>query len=180
MAPVGGATLLQSTLDIVRKSAVRDIVLVVGDRADEVSNSIDAEGIAVVCNPAYDEGMSTSIKAGLKRLKPSVSGVLVVLGDQPLVRPQTIDRLAETFRASDCQAVAPSYGGRRGNPVLLDLSLRPQMESLEGDVGCREILERLDDVEVVEVDDPGILVDVDTPADLDLVRLETLTREVDG
>lgn len=180
LAKVAGAALLQSTLDVVKHSVVRDIVLVVGHHAEEVTGSIDVLGIEVVFNPAYDEGMSTSIKAGLATLRPDVSGVVMVLGDQPLIRPRTIDRLVEAYGSTDCQAVAPSYEGRRGNPILLDLSLRPQIELLQGDVGCREILDRLDDVEVVEVDDPGILVDVDTRADLDRVRVATLAREVDG
>lgn len=180
LAHIADVSLLQLTLDAVRWSVVRTIVLVVGHHAAEVVGSIDASRVEVVHNPSYREGLSSSIRAGLAALQEEVSGVLMVLGDQPLVRSDTINRLMEAFRSTDCRAVVPSFGGRRGNPVLLDISLRPQMELLEGDVGCREILERLDDIQVVEVDDPGVLMDVDTLGDLDVVREMLHAGDVGG
>ncbi len=146
----------------------------------EVRSSIDGTGIEFVVNPDFDRGMSTSIRAGIEVLKEDVSGVMFILGDQPLVRPQTLDHLVEAYRTTDLLAVVPSHRGRRGNPCLLDLSLRPEMEHLEGDVGCKAIVEGLEAVAVVEVNDPGILTDVDTPQDLERLRGKAGREELDG
>ncbi len=167
IANLDGNSLLGTVLGTVRRLVIRDIILVVGFEAAEVMDSVDLSGIDVVHNPDFDEGLSTSIKSGLRVLRPDVSAVLMVLGDQPFVSPHTIDQLADEYIATGAPAIIPTRGGRRGNPVLLDLSLRPEVELLKGDVGCREMLRGLPRVREVEVDDPGILVDIDTRDDLE-------------
>jgi molybdenum cofactor cytidylyltransferase len=166
IADVGSRSLLEAALDCLRLSRVDDIVLVLGHKAEEVLRRVGTEGLKVVVNPHYREGMSTSIKAGLRALKGSEDAVLMVLADQPLLRPGTVDRLLAAYEETGARAVVPAYEGRWGNPVLLDLSLRERLESITGDAGCREIVRALDDVLVVDVDDPGVLVDVDTEEDL--------------
>ncbi|MFQ5839008.1 MAG: NTP transferase domain-containing protein, partial [Thermoplasmata archaeon] len=163
---VGGWSLLEATLDCLRRSSVQDIILVLGHRADEILQRVKIESIRVVINRHFRRGMSTSIKEGLKALRGNEDAVLMVLGDQPLLRPETIDRILEVYGETRARAVVPAYNGQWGNPVLLDLSLRGRMEAIEGDRGCRELVRELPDTLVVDVDDPGVLVDVDTEEDL--------------
>lgn len=114
-------------------------------------------------NPGYREGLSSSIRLGVSSLDPRAEAVMIVLGDQPLVDPPVIDSLLASFKLSDRGIVAPCYGGRRGHPILLHLKYREAMLGLRGDVGCREILSACsEDLLEVEVDCPGVILDVDT------------------
>lgn len=170
LAPLGTSTLLGTTLEGLRSADLHRTLLVVGHRAQEVLEAIETNGMEVVHNPRYREGMSTSLQAGFRVLHGDEEGVLIVLGDQPFVRPDTIDRLREAYAATRPMAAVPTHRGQRGNPVLLSPLLRGEVERLSGDVGCRDLLRKRRDILLVEVDDPGILLDVDTEADLARAR----------
>jgi molybdenum cofactor cytidylyltransferase len=131
--------LLQHVLDNVRASEVREIVLVLGSSAEAISREIDAQNVRVVLNESYLHGMGTSLKKGLSALDPEAEAALIVLADQPFVRPTTINQLIAEHRRSTAQIVIPTYRGFRGNPVLLDRSVFPEVMALGGDIGCRAI-----------------------------------------
>lgn len=166
LAPLEGKPLLQHVLDAANASALGEVVLVVGDSADEVLAGVRAGRARVVVNEAHAGGQSTSLRAGL-RAAGGADAVVVLLGDQPRVTPALIDALVERQRATGAAAVVSSAKGRRSPPTLLRRELWPALESLTGDVGAREILAGRRDVAVLEVTAPlGSLEDVDRPADL--------------
>src|SRR5882672_3412543 len=134
-----GKTILERTLENVRNSAVDEIILVLGFAADAVEKEISTEGIKVVRNDEYQQGMGTSLRAGLAAVGPKASAALIVLADQPLVRAHTLNQLIECHQSSQSQIIIPIYKGFRGNPVLLDRSVFPELKGLGGDVGCRAI-----------------------------------------
>ncbi len=164
---VAGRPLLAHALDALRQSNVDGIVIVLGAAADRVHTEIPFEGERVVVNPDFAEGMSTSIRSGLRATDPRSEAFLIVLGDQPLVRASTLDALLARRVATGARILVPVYRGVRGNPVLLDRSLRTEIESISGDIGCRGIVAaHASEVLEVPLDDPGILIDVDTPEDV--------------
>src|SRR6059036_2248292 len=161
---LGGRPLLERVLETVRDAAVDDIVVVLGHEADRVRDGVSFDGAHAVVNPAYIEGMSTSLQAGVRAADPRSDGFLIVLGDQPFVQSATINTLIERRNGSQAKILIPTYGGARGNPVLLDRSLSEEVQSITGDQGCRAIFGRhTQGILEVPVDDPGILVDLDTP-----------------
>jgi len=161
---VGGRPLLDHVLATVRGSQVGDIVVVLGHEAERVRAAVSFDGARAVVNDAYEQGMSTSIRAGVHAADPKSDGFLIVLGDQPFVSSATLDALIARRHESGAEILIPTYEGRRGNPVLLDRSLSEDVESITGDQGCRAIFGRhLRGILEVPVDDPGILVDLDTP-----------------
>lgn len=173
-----GKTLLERALENVQTSRVNETVLVLGAGAGEIKQNLTTTGIQVVVNPEYQQGMGTSLRAGLAVLGSSVEAALIVLADQPFVRGETIDKLIAHRRESGAQIAIPLYRGFRGNPVLLDRSVFPELMNLSGDVGCRAIFgNHTQNIIKVEVDDPGILLDIDTEEDLR--RLEPLLGEGD-
>ncbi|HEX8812654.1 MAG TPA: XdhC family protein, partial [Terracidiphilus sp.] len=108
-------------------------------------------------------------------LDPSINAALVLLADQPFVRPATLDRICGEYRRSHAQIVIPLYNGFRGNPVLLDQSVFPEVMALSGDVGCRAIFgNHLEGIVKLPVDDVGILLDIDSKADFD--KLQSVNR----
>jgi molybdenum cofactor cytidylyltransferase len=172
---LGDTTVLAKTIENVCHSAVDEIVLVLGASAQAIRGQLTlSDNIKVVINQAYAEGMATSLRSGLSAINPQTQAAFIVLADQPFIRPQTLDHLAQQHRRSNAQIVIPTHHGIRGNPVLLDRSVFSEAMALEGDVGCRAIFENhLQGIEKVEVDDEGILLDIDNPADYQRLRAIT-------
>jgi CTP:molybdopterin cytidylyltransferase MocA len=147
----------------VRASAVSEIVLVLGHAAADVEKEISTAGVKIVHNHEYQQGMGTSLRAGVAALEAETNGALVVLADQPFVRPETLNKLIVCHEQSRSQIVIPMYRGFRGNPVLLDRSVFPELQALSGDVGCRAIFgSHTENIRKLEVDDVGILLDIDS------------------
>lgn len=175
LLPIAGKALLEHVLVNVRASEVQEIVLVLGSAAEELRRKISTDSLKVIVNPDYEQGMGTSLRTGLAALSPTVKGALVVLADQPFVRPETLNRLIAAHAETGAQITLPLYRGFRGNPALLDRSVFPEVMSLSGDVGCRAIFgDHTEGIQKVEVGDPGILLDIDTEDDLR--RVEALRR----
>lgn len=164
---LGGKTLLEQVLENVRAARVTDVVLVLGCAAETIVQQVSVEGVNVVVNEAYQNGMGSSLHVGLSALDPMTDAALIVLADQPFVRPQTYHKIIEQYQQSDAQIVVPTYRGFRGNPVLLDRSVFSEVMALTGDIGCRAIFgDHPDGIAKVAVDDIGILVDIDDKDDL--------------
>jgi len=117
----------------------------------------------VVCDDA-DEGMGNSLACGVRATRES-DGWIVALADMPIIRPETIQRLAA--RLTDGAAiVAPTYNGHRGHPVGFAARFANDLATLTGDEGARQILQaHRDDLRLIETDDPGVLHDIDEPRD---------------
>jgi molybdenum cofactor cytidylyltransferase len=139
------------------------VIAVVGHRADDVGRALASMDVEIVLNPDYASGLSTSIAAGIRAAPEETTGHLFVLGDMPVVAPDTVIRLCRAFDGSRRSIVVPVADGRRGNPVLFDRSFRCELLALSGDRGAGGLLDQHADCVVeVEVDDDGIFADVDT------------------
>lgn len=113
-----------------------------------------------------NRGMGHSLAAGVAAT-PNAAGWVIALADMPFVLPSTIAALAEALRAGH-EIVAPVYRGRRGNPVGFSARYRDELLALEGDAGARRLLQtNPQHLHLLEVDDPGVAQDIDTPEDLD-------------
>jgi molybdenum cofactor cytidylyltransferase len=168
---VGERTLLQQVIENVRGAGVDEIVLVLGHRAETIQESVVSENVKIVVNRDYREGMGTSLRTGVVALRPETDAAFIVLADQPFVRPETLQRIAEEYRKSDAQIVIPMYNGFRGNPVLLNCSVFPEVMALKGDIGCRAIFgSHAEGIVKVAVGDIGILLDVDNREDFERLK----------
>ena len=145
-------------------------VVVVGAHVEELMQYLRSE--VVIYNPNYREGMSTSIKLGL-RFFQDYDAVLIVLGDMPLITRETINEIINAYHEG-CTAVIPTHRGLRGNPVLIHRSLFNELMRLRGDVGARELLKGRADVCYVECG-PEVIMDIDTLDDL--ARIERIIKE---
>lgn len=169
---IAGKPLLEHALESIHAAGVSDIVLVLGAEANAIQAQIPLHGVRVALNPDYQQGMGTSLRTGLGALSSAARAALVVLADQPFVQPETLKRLIafheqSSHEQSRVQIILPLYRGFRGNPVLLDRSVFAEVRGLSGDVGCRAIFgSHTEGIHKVEVDDPGILLDIDTEDDL--------------
>ncbi|GAB6061528.1 nucleotidyltransferase family protein [Deferrisoma palaeochoriense] len=164
LLPVRGEPLVRWPAEALWDGGLGPLVAVVGRDASAVREALRGLPYRIEENPAFQEGMAGSLRAGVGALDESVDAVAVALGDLPNLRPQVVRFLAFLFRESPQGIVVPVYEGRRGHPVILDLKrYRRELLALTGDEGARSILARHpDDVLEVPVYDPGVITDVDT------------------
>ena len=175
LEPIDGIPMVVRTAQRLLSSHARPIVAVLGNEADRVDAALGKLPLARVRNPAFAEGLSTSLKAGLAALPAEIDGVVVCLGDMPLITGRDIDRLIAAFNPLEGRAiVVPTRRGKRGNPVLWASRFLPEMAELSGDVGAKHLIgEHADLVCEVEMDADGVLVDIDTPDALAALRERT-------
>jgi len=168
-----GRPLVQHALDAAVASGLGPVVLVVGRDADAVA-ACATPGVEVVRNDHWADGISTSLGAALRSLaaRGVVHAAVIGLADQPLVGAEAWRRVASAYDAGAALAVA-TYGGGRGNPVLVGRNLWPEALALHGDEGARQLMRRHPVVEV-PCDGTGDPTDIDEPDDL--VRLEATWR----
>jgi molybdenum cofactor cytidylyltransferase len=171
---LGESTVLEQTLEKVRRAGLDEIVLVLGSDAETIRQHLaisSAADLKVVVNQNYELGMASSLRMGLSAIDGRIDAALVVLADQPFIRPETFVRIVDEYRSSNAQIVIPQYKGVRGNPVLLDRSVFAEVVALEGDIGCRAIFgSHLEGIVKAEVDDEGILLDIDNKDDYERLR----------
>ena len=165
LQPLAGKPLVRHAVESALASAASSVTVVTGHQADAVRAVLHGLNVTFVHNPAYAEGLSTSLKAGLGSAPLAANAVLTLLGDMPRVSPAVLDRLTHAFaQEPDVLAVAPTVEGVRGNPVLISRALFPALDGLSGDIGARKLLDAAGSrLLEVAVDDIGVLLDVDTP-----------------
>lgn len=166
LLPWGQGTLLSYVVDRVLASQASPVVVVLGHQAEACRAALGDRPVTIVVNPDWEGGQSTSVRAGLAALPANVSAALFPLADQPGVTPAIINALIKRHRVTLAPVVWPEHDGRRGNPVLFDRTIFPQLSRLTGDTGGRSVLQAYaHDAERVPVSDTGVLFDIDTPED---------------
>lgn len=166
LLPFNGTTLLGRVISSTRQSMIDDITLVLGCRSDDILRQVDTVGLHVIMNRQWSAGQSGSLTSGLAGLTDEHEAVMFLLADQPLVGPDTIDLLIRRFRESDADIVVPVYKKKRGNPTIFSIRLIPKIRQLKGDTGGRRLFSsHAARLMTVEVDDPAVVLDVDTPGD---------------
>lgn len=137
-----GRPLVRHVAEIALASQLSRLIVVVGNRADEVRAALAGLPVEIVENPHFSQGQSTSLRAGVLALPRAVSAALILLVDQPFVDASLIDRLIGLYHESGAPIVAPRFQERRGNPVLFDAALFPELLAVVGDTGARDVIVR--------------------------------------
>jgi molybdenum cofactor cytidylyltransferase len=167
-----GRTLLRRAVDAAREGGCRPVFVVLGAGADALRADVAAAGGEVVLNEAWERGLGSSIRAGVReaaRACPPVGAVALLAADQPRLAPEVVRRLRERWEAGDVRIVACRYAGTLGVPALFDRALFPELQALDGPLGAKPVL-AAHAGEVVPVDWPDGAIDVDVHADGDLLR----------
>jgi molybdenum cofactor cytidylyltransferase len=155
-------------------AGVTDIVIVTGSQHDAIVKVVAADGPPVmpriVRNPDPSRGQLSSLWAGLESVAPDTPAVLMTLVDVPMVRASTIRAVVDAWRKTRAPIVRPAMGDRHGHPVLFDRATFDDLRRAPLTEGAKTVVHALGDRVVnVPVDDPGSLVDIDTPGDYERV-----------
>jgi molybdenum cofactor cytidylyltransferase len=166
LLPFKGTTLLGWVIARAEESAALDeVIVVLGRAADEIRARVDFGGAKVVLNPVFGEGCASSYRAGIGALRPESDAIMIILGDQPGVDPETINRVAEEWRQRDKVIALASYRGRRGHPMIFARPLFDKLVVLHGDKAAWKLVDANPDL-VCEVPfDRPFPEDIDTRED---------------
>jgi molybdenum cofactor cytidylyltransferase len=161
---VGGKPLLSQVLINARAAdCLTPLIVVLGHQASAIRQKLDFGADQVVIAKDYRLGQSASLKAGLCAVPENCDGVLFLLGDQPFVSGGIIGMIVAGFNRSGADIIIPTYGGKRGNPVLIARGLFDQLFSITGDIGARYLFnsypERIMEIEVAA---ENACLDIDT------------------
>jgi len=169
LLPWGDTTMLGQTLRTLSHTVVHDTLVVTGAEADAVAAVVTA-GVPTLHNPDYARSeMLGSLQTAVRQLPAQIEAALVVLADQPLVEPQTIDLLLQALWQGRGDLIAPSYDGRRGNPVLIGRAYFQELLSLPTGAAPRDLLRR-HELFLVPVQSPSVLQDIDDLQDYESLR----------
>lgn len=163
----GGDPLVRHAVKMAVLSQLKPVVVVLGHEADAVRAACAGLPVSFVINPDFAQGLSTSLKAGIKALPDNIDGAAVILADMPGLDAALLDRLYAAFEAEPAAlAAVPVHDGQWGNPCMIAAALFSEIETLRGDQGARKILEkhRAMVIEMPESSDAATR-DIDTPAD---------------
>jgi molybdenum cofactor cytidylyltransferase len=169
--PIEGRPMVERVVDAALGSRLAGTAVVVGHEADGVRAILGGRPVRVLDNPAFAEGLSTSVRAALLAVGPDYDAALFLLADQPFVTTDLIDRLLAAFAATGKPIVRPDLDGRPGNPVLFSARLFPELLRETGDLGGRDVVRRhAGEVHLVAVDDPKACLDIDSLEEYERAR----------
>jgi len=181
---LGGVPLIRRNLIALSGAGVDEVAVVLGHCADEIEVAVRDFPVTIVRNNDYAHGQMSSVRAGLAALSGKVDAIVIAPADQPMINMQDITELIGAFKKCRAQAmsgaseiasavapasiIVPYVNGERGNPIVLDASVREEILAGGMDFGCRQwIAQHPEQVARFETGNQHFLVDVDTPEDLE-------------
>jgi molybdenum cofactor cytidylyltransferase len=167
--------LIVRAVDTLLASDIDEVIVVLGHETEKVrdqlersiglTNKAPGKPVRLVQNPDYQNGLSTSVRTGVEAVSRQANGIMIYLADQPLLEPEDVNRIVAGFAAAkevNKSIVVPFFRGERGNPVILDASLRDSILGIAGDVGCKGVIKRYPEkVYAIEMENDHVVRDVD-------------------
>ena len=176
---VDGHPLLAWVIDEILASAITNIFVVTGFEHKRVETALDDYPITPLYNPDFSTGIASSIRTGITNLPEGIGGVMVFLGDMPLISRNLIGELILRFDPPAGRSIiVPTYRGRRGNPILWSRDLFDKMRNLKGDRGARTLFKQHKKlIYELPVMTQSIIKDVDTPDGLAAIGEQLKARK---
>jgi molybdenum cofactor cytidylyltransferase len=160
-------TFAESIVNKMKRCGVGPVRLVTGPHHEEIKSTLEEKLQAdILLNEGFTEGQISSLKVGLRNIPPATAGVLVWPVDLPLVMEQTVFSLIAAFLGNGKAITIPAHNSRRGHPVIYSKAAMEAALTLPPGQTAKNLVAKFQgDILVIEVDDPGILIDIDTPED---------------
>lgn len=166
LLPLGDKTVLEHTLSNILASGIAQVCAVTGHEQEKITAVLHNYEVAVVYNPDFQTGMTTSIQAGIKAAGMNATGYFICPGDMPFLSASLIQQMIRLFEAQEGKAciIAPAFQGKRGHPVLFSLHFRDAILSHRDPDGCKAIIQQhWQQLLTFEAGDDGVIRDIDTP-----------------
>ncbi len=156
--------MIEHVIKTLNKTCLEEIIVVTGFESEKIKNVLNSYDVRFIDNTDYEQGLSTSLVAGLRSVDKMTDAIIICLGDMPMITSTGIKHMINEFNPDAGREICvPTFQGKRGNPILWSRRFINEMLQLEGDVGAKHLLFSYDDVvHEVSMQDSGILIDFDT------------------
>ncbi|MFZ5919102.1 MAG: selenium cofactor biosynthesis protein YqeC [Chloroflexota bacterium] len=159
--------MLRHVVQTTLAAGLEEVIVVLGHAAEQITPALDGLPVRIVVNPAWADGLSSSVRAGLDAISPEAQAALFLLADQPRLTPRVVAALVARFRRTRAAIVVPAAAERRGAPALFARALFGELRAVHGDRGGRALIARhAGEVVAIPIADATLLADMDTPDDL--------------
>jgi len=166
LLPYGEKTIIETIVETIVSSNVENTLVILGSGREKIEEKIKNSPVKIVYNRDFRSGMLSSVQCGFKALPEETRAVLVVLGDQPKISADVINKLIDAYKSTGKGIVLPVYKKERGHPVLIDVKYGEEVENLSPEVGLRgTVYNHPEDILEVEVETPSIFQDIDDESD---------------
>lgn len=166
LLPLAGKSFVECCVDNLLASRVEEVVVVTGHREADVRQALGDRPVRFAHNANYLDGMSASIKRGVEALPDSTEAMLLALVDQPQIGPAIINRVIEAYESERALVVVPTYEGRNGHPIIINLKLRDDVLAMDPATGLRQVVHAHQaQTAYVEIPSREVLIDFDLPED---------------
>ena len=173
LLPFGEKTVIEASIDNLKAGGVEEVIVVLGHRGHEVRDRLAGYTVRFANNLESESEMGVSIARGVEQVSRDADIVLIALADQPTIPPDIINFLIEERDRTGAQLIIPTYEGRGGHPVLIDLSFRDELSTLDSQRGLRGLFEtHKASILRLPVASPYIVRDMDTWDDYRTLHVE--------
>jgi molybdenum cofactor cytidylyltransferase len=168
---LGEKSFVEHCVENLLASQVDEIIVVTGHRESDVRAAVGTRAVRLVFNNDYRSGMSSSIKCGVRAVLDISTACLIALVDQPQIGPGIVDQLIDVYENAHPRIVIPTFCGKGGHPIILDLSLKQEILEMDQSVGLRQVISaHSSEVARVEVSNREVVEDCDLPEDYERVK----------
>jgi molybdenum cofactor cytidylyltransferase len=166
LLPFGGKKVITHIVDELLASRIDQVIVVVGSDGALIEGELSQRSVGIVANPDYRRGMLSSVRFGIENLPSECSAVMAVLGDQPAISHELVDEMILKFGKTGRGILVPCYRGKHGHPLLFMVKYRDEIMTSFDETGLRGLLlAHPEDVFEMEVLNPSVLSDIDSPED---------------
>jgi len=166
LLPYGEKTIIETIVETVVSSNVENTLIILGSDREKIEEKIKNSPVKIVYNRDFRSGMLSSVQCGFKAVPEETRAVLVVLGDQPKISADVINKLIDAYKSTGKGIVLPVYKKERGHPVLIDVKYGEEVENLSHEVGLRgTVYNHPEDILEVDIETPSIFQDIDDESD---------------
>lgn len=171
LLPLGGGTVIETVISAVKESGIQQIAVVTGYNREALKSVIERENVTEAFNSSFDQGMFSSVRAGIASLPENLDGFFVVPVDCPLVGTDTLTALMDALIPGEDNFYVPCFRGKKGHPLLISAHYRTAILEYQGKDGLKAITNRdYEKMRRIEVDREGVLLDMDTPEEYEAVK----------
>lgn len=161
-----GRTLLERAVSSARASCGERVIVVLGAHSQAIQAGVNLDGVGVIVNPDWREGMASSIRAGIRALPDSAEAALILLCDQPRIGAEHLGRLLDAWQGEPNRIAASVYHGGVGVPALFPSGFFGDLLALRGDRGAKGVLMKFE-ASLLKIPLPEAELDIDRAADLE-------------
>jgi molybdenum cofactor cytidylyltransferase len=166
-------SLLQHTINMTQPLFDKNIIVILGAHSERIQAKLDQSDISIAINNDWQLGLSSSIRAGINTLPANTEAVMILLCDQPLIKPSSLKKLIKLWQQHPSTIVASEYQQSSGVPAIFPAAFFSQLKSLQGDQGAKKLLMSMQQ-QVLTIHVPEASIDIDTQHDFNHLKMQSL------